>query len=116
MKTILVTASGGPSTLSFSRSLRDADPERTRYRLIGTDCDAYNIHRSEVDVAYLCPKASDPAYIPFLVNLIKKEGIEFIHSQPEIEALHDRQTPGGHPANRLHLVHACTANHRIAAR
>ena len=86
MKTILVTASGGPSTLSFSRSLRDADPQRTRYRLIGTDCDAYNIHRSEVDVAYLCPKASDPAYIPFLVNLIKKEGIEFIHSQPEIEA------------------------------
>ncbi len=86
MKTILATASGGPSTLSFTRSLRDADPDRTRYRLIGTDCDAYNIHRSEVDVAYLCPKASDPAYIPFLVNLIKKEGIEFIHSQPEIEA------------------------------
>ena len=86
MKTILATASGGPSTLSFTRSLRDADPDRTRYRLIGTDCDAYNLHRSEVDAAYLCPKANDPAYIPFLINLIRKEGIEFIHSQPEIEA------------------------------
>lgn len=86
MKTILATASGGPSTLSFTRSLRDADPERKKYRIIGTDCDPYNIHRSEVDVSYLCPKASDPAYVPFLVRLIKEEGVDFLHSQPEIEA------------------------------
>lgn len=86
MKTILATASGGPSTLSFTRSLRDVDPDRTKYRIIGTDCDAYNIHRSEVDASYLCPKANDPAYIPFLLHLIKRERIDFLHSQPEIEA------------------------------
>jgi carbamoyl-phosphate synthase large subunit len=86
LKTILATAAGGPSTLSFTRSLRDADPDRTRYRLIGTDCDAYNIHRAEVDAAYLCPKANDPAFIPFLVDLIKREKVDFLHSQPEIEA------------------------------
>jgi len=86
MNTILVTASGGPSTLSFTRSLRDADPKGEKYRLIGTDCDPYNIHRSEVDRSYLCPKAGDPAYIPFLLNLIKREHIDFLHSQPEIEA------------------------------
>src|SRR4051812_25099205 len=86
MKTILATASGGPSTLSFTRSLRDADPDRKKYRIIGTDCDAYNIHRSEVDAAYLCPKAGDPAYIPFLLHLIERERVDFLHSQPEIEA------------------------------
>ena len=86
MKTILATASGGPSTLSFTRSLRDADPHREKYRLIGTDCDPYNLHRAEVDAAYLCPKASDPAYIPFLLHLIKEEQVKFLHSQPEIEA------------------------------
>jgi len=86
MRTILATASGGPSTLSFTRSLRDSDPHRKKYRLIGTDCDPYNLHRSEVDAAYLCPKASDPAYIPFLLYLIKEEHVDFLHSQPEIEA------------------------------
>jgi hypothetical protein len=86
VKTILATAAGGPSTLSFTRSLRDADPDRTRFRLIGTDCDAYNIHRSEVDASYLCPRATDPAYIPFLRHLIQKEKVDFLHSQPEIEA------------------------------
>jgi len=86
MKTILVTASGGPSTLSFTRSLRDADPNRKEYRLIGTDCDPYNLHRSEVDVSYICPKASDANYIPFLLQIIKRERADFLHSQPEIEA------------------------------
>lgn len=86
MKTILATAAGGPSTLSFTRSLRDADPRREKYRIIGTDCDPFNIHRAEVDRSYLCPKANESEYIPFLIQLIKDEGIEFIHSQPEIEA------------------------------
>lgn len=57
MRTILATASGGPSTLSFTRSLRDANPDRTKYRLIGTDCDPYTLHRSEVDAAYLGARA-----------------------------------------------------------
>lgn len=86
MKCILTTACGGPSTLSFTRSLRDADPEKKKYHIVGTDCDKYNIHRAEVDKAYLCPKATDPAYIPFIKHLINKENIHFLHSQPEIEA------------------------------
>ena len=86
MSTILVTAAGGPSALSFTRSLRDADPNRDRYRIVGTDCDMYNVHRAEVDVSYLCPKASDPKYIPFLVHIIQREKVDFLHSQPEIEA------------------------------
>ena len=83
---ILATACGGPSTLSFTRSLRDADPNGFKYQIIGTDCDKYNIHRAEVDKAFLCPRATDPSYISFIKYLIKKENISFLHSQPEIEA------------------------------
>lgn len=86
MITVLATASGGPSTLSFTRSLRDADPEGRKYRLIGTDCDPHNIHRSEVDTSYLCPRASDPRYVPFLLEVIRREKVDVLHSQPEIEA------------------------------
>jgi hypothetical protein len=86
MKRILATACGGPSTLSFTRSLRDADPEGKKYYIVGTDCDRYNIHRAEVDAAYLCPRASDPGYISFIKHIIERERIDFLHSQPEIEA------------------------------
>ena len=86
MKKVLITACGGPSSLGFTRSLRFADPDGDKYILIGTDCDPYNIHRAEVDKSYLCPKASDANYVPFLRKLILKENIDFLHSQPEIEA------------------------------
>jgi len=86
MKRILATACGGPSTLSFTRSLRDADPDRTRYYVVGTDSDRWNVMRAEVDRTYLVPPASDPHYIPFLKEIIRRERIDFLHSQPEIEA------------------------------
>lgn len=86
MKRILATACGGPSTLSFTRSLRDADPSHDKYYIVGTDSDRYNIHRAEVDRTYLCPKATEKEYIPFIKHIIQKEKIDFLHSQPEIEA------------------------------
>ena len=85
MKRILVTACGGPSALSFTRSLRDADPDGSKYRIIGMDCNRYNVHRAEVDYAYISPRAEDPNYIPFIKYLIQKESINFLHTQPEIE-------------------------------
>jgi len=86
MKRILATACGGPSTLSFTRSLRDADSDRRKYYIVGTDCDKFNIHRGEVDRRYLCPKADDKNYISFIKEIIQREKIDFLHSQPEIEA------------------------------
>jgi predicted ATP-grasp superfamily ATP-dependent carboligase len=86
MKRILATACGGPSTLSFTRSLRDADPDKKLYYIVGTDCDAYNVHRAETDRSYLCPRATDAEYIPFMRHIIENEKIDFLHSQPEIEA------------------------------
>jgi hypothetical protein len=86
MITVLITACGGPSSLSFSRSLKDAEGQEKKYRLIGTDCDKFNIHRAECDKTYLCPKADDPLYIPFILDLIEREAVDVLHSQPEIEA------------------------------
>ena len=85
MKRILVTGSGGAPTLNFVRSLRDADPKREKYYLVGIDCDEYTIHRSECDKTYLCPKATDKNYIPFVKHIVAAEKINFIHTQPEIE-------------------------------
>ncbi len=82
MKRILLTASGGPSTMSFMRSLRDADED---YYIVGTDCMKYNLFRSEADKTYLCPKATDEKYIPFIKHIIEKERVEYMHTQPEIE-------------------------------
>jgi hypothetical protein len=83
---ILITACGGPSSLSFSRSLRDADPKKEKYILIGTDCDKFNIHRAECDKTFLCPDANSPKYIQFILEIIKRESINILHSQPEVEA------------------------------
>ncbi len=82
MKRILLTASGGPSTMSFVRSLRDADED---YYIVGTDCMKYNLFRSEADKTYLCPKATDSRYISFIKHIIEKERVEYMHTQPEIE-------------------------------
>ncbi len=90
MKRILVTGAGGPATNSFVRSLRDADaPEMQEwgvksYHIIGIDAGKYNVFRSEAHKTYLCPKATDEAYIPFINMIIERERIDFIHSQPEI--------------------------------
>ena len=82
MKRILVTGAGGPAATSFVRSLRDAEQE---YYIVGVDAGKYNVFRSEADETYLCPKATDEAYILFINMIIERENIDFIHSQPEIE-------------------------------
>jgi len=80
---ILVTGAGGPATTSFVRSLRLAYPKQ--YNIIGIDAGKYNCFRSEADKTYLCPRAMDENYIPFLQYIIEKHDIEFLHAQPEIE-------------------------------
>ena len=82
MKRILVTGAGGPATTSFIRSLKDTE---SWYHITGVDCGKYNVFRSEAHKTYLCPRATDEAYIPFINMIIEREKIDFIHSQPEIE-------------------------------
>jgi carbamoyl-phosphate synthase large subunit len=82
LKRVLVTGAGGPAGVNFVRSLRHADEP---YAIIGTDLDAYHLEWPELDAAYISPRADDPGYIDFLNELIDREGIEFVHSQPEQE-------------------------------
>lgn len=82
MRTVLITGCGGAASINYTRSLKESG---CWYRLVGVDIDKYRIHRHECDISYLCPKANDPKYIPYLKEIIKKENIDFIHTQPEIE-------------------------------
>ena len=83
MMRVLVTGAGGPAAISFVRSLRLAYPKT--YHIIGIDAGKYNCFRSETNKTYLCPRATDDTYIPFLKYIINKHSIDFIHAQPEIE-------------------------------
>ncbi len=84
-KVIMVTGCGGAPTINFVRSLRDADPKREKYHIIGIDANQHTIHRNECDKAYLCPRVDDEKYIPFVKKIIEMEKVEYIHTQPEIE-------------------------------
>ena len=80
-----MTGCGGAPTTNFVRSLRDDDPHREKYFIVGVDQDVYTVHRSECDVSYLGPSAKDEHYIDYLLEIIRKERIVFLHTQPEIE-------------------------------
>lgn len=82
MKRILITASGGAPAINFTRSLRDAPED---YYLVGVDCDIHNLHRSETDERFLVPHAKSESYISRLSEIIKKNEIDFVHAQPDVE-------------------------------
>lgn len=82
MKRILVTGAGGSPSVNFTRSLRQSDED---YYIVGTDADKYYLQRAEVDARYLAPLAKDPQYIDYLNYIIKKENIEFVHAQNDVE-------------------------------
>ena len=82
MKRILCTGAGGPAGINFTMSLRAA-PEKLA--LVGTDSNEYFLHLAITESKYLVPRAKDPAYIDRLNEIIKKEKIDFLHAQPDIE-------------------------------
>jgi carbamoyl-phosphate synthase large subunit len=82
MRTILITGAGGAPGLNFTRSLRDA-PDR--YRLVGIDCNKYNLQRAETDEAILCPRADDGDFLDFLAWVIAARSPDFLHSQSDEE-------------------------------
>jgi carbamoyl-phosphate synthase large subunit len=56
-------------------------------KLIGTDCDKYNILFGDryVSSTYLVPKATDPRYIDILNKIINKEKVNLIIPSPDVE-------------------------------
>lgn len=82
MKRILVTGAGGPAAINFIASLRIA-PERIY--IAGVDANRYRIHLAPVDSKYIVPRATERGYIDVLNEIIRKENIDFVHAQPDIE-------------------------------
>jgi len=82
MKRILCTGAGGPAGINFTMSLRAA-PEKIF--LIGTEANEFFIHLMSSDTKYLMPRAKNPEYIDRLNEIIRKEKVEFLHAQPDVE-------------------------------
>lgn len=82
MKKLLVTGAGGPAGNNFISSLRMADEP---FFIIGGDTNRWHLELSDSDSVYLLPPATDEDYIDSLNKLIKREDIEFVHPQPDVE-------------------------------
>lgn len=82
MKRVLVTGAGGPAGINFVMSLKIA-PEKIF--VVGTEANSYFIHLAPTDKKYLVPNAAEPSYIAKLNEIIRKERVEFVHAQPDVE-------------------------------
>ncbi len=82
MKRIMVAGGGGSPSANFIRSLRASSEPMY---LVATDADEYSLQRAETDEHYLVPSARDASYIPVLNEIIRREGIEFVHAQNDVE-------------------------------
>jgi len=82
VRRVLVTGVGGPAGVNFVRSLRAAADD---YYIVGTDTNRHHLEWPDVDAAYVAPRCDDPAYPEFLCELVVREGIEFVHPQPDPE-------------------------------
>jgi biotin carboxylase len=82
MKRVLVTGAGGPAGINFEMSLRIA-PEKIF--IIGVEANKHFIHLACTNKTWLIPKATDTNYIDKLNEIIRKEKVEFVHAQPDIE-------------------------------
>ena len=82
MKRILVTGAGGPAGINFVMSLKIV-PEKMF--IVGTEANEFFVHLASVDKKYRVPNATDPNYIDKLNEVVRKEEVEFIHAQPDIE-------------------------------
>lgn len=82
MKKILVTGAGGPAGINFIMSLQIA-PEK--FSITGTEANQNYLHLVPTNKKYSIPKATDKDYINKLNAIIRKEKVEFVHPQPDIE-------------------------------
>ncbi|MEM0057360.1 MAG: hypothetical protein QXG58_01435 [Candidatus Bathyarchaeia archaeon] len=82
MKRIMATGAGGPAGINFVMSLRLA-PEKIF--IVGTEANPHFAHLVPADKTYLVPKAEEEGYIDKLNEIIRKEKIEFLHAQTDVE-------------------------------
>ncbi len=81
MKNIIVTGIGGSPSWNFVKSIMKDE----QVRVVGTDASKYHVNLSIAETAYMLPRYDAPDYTEKLNELINKEGIEFVHTQPDVE-------------------------------
>jgi carbamoylphosphate synthase large subunit len=84
VKRILITGSGGPAGINFTKSLRIA-PERML--LVGTEANEYYVTLAVTHKTLMVPEATSREYVDKLNEIIVQEGAEFVHPQPDVEVL-----------------------------
>lgn len=82
MKRIMVTGAGGPASLNFIASLRICSE---KMYIAGADVNRFRIHLAPVDARFIVPEATAKSYIDALNDIVRKERLEFIHAQPDVE-------------------------------
>jgi carbamoylphosphate synthase large subunit len=82
LKRILCTGAGGPAGINFVSSLRLA-PEKMF--IVGTEANEHYVHLATTEKKYAVPRAIDPSYVDSLNEIIRKEQVEFLHAQPDVE-------------------------------
>jgi len=82
MKRIIVTGAGGPASINFVMSLRIA-PEKMF--TVGTETSPHRTHLAPTDAVYRIPAATESEYIDVINDIARKERVELIHPQPDIE-------------------------------
>src|SRR5580704_15620838 len=83
MMRVLVTGSGGLAGVNFVRALRASSKG---YYIVGTDYSKYHILYPDVDARHMTPRHDDRSFVPRVVEIAKKEKVDFLHAQPSSEA------------------------------
>lgn len=82
MKRVLCTGAGGPAGINFVKSLSLGSES---LYVVGTEASEFYLHTMPTEKKYLVPKAKASNYIDSLNEIIRKEKIEFLHAQPDVE-------------------------------
>ena len=82
MTRVLLTGAGGSAAFNFCDALKLARPN---LYVVGTDVKPYHLELMDINKRYLVPPVTDPKYVAVINKIIDKEGIEFLHPQPDIE-------------------------------
>ncbi|MGC9104781.1 MAG: ATP-grasp domain-containing protein [Candidatus Methanodesulfokora sp.] len=84
---ILVTGSGGIGGVNFVRALRLAERMgKLKYFIVGTDYNQYHILFPDVNLRMRSPRHDDVEFIPFLLDIVRRYDIQFLHPHPSSEA------------------------------
>lgn len=81
-KRILITGAGGSAAYNFVDALRQT---KNDYYIVGTDINRYHLELMSINKKYIVPPVSSPNYIQAINDIIKKESIDFVHPQPDVE-------------------------------